>query len=97
MYDDFGKWDEEKYALVEPSLWQDESGKYISLDHQIALGANGISLNDYYGEETGLPEDVNADGRVNVIDLAAAKKMCAEGTYTVSEIVRLAKYLVNQN
>ena len=44
VYDNFGKWDEEKYALVKPSLWQNESGKFISLDHTIPLGENGISL-----------------------------------------------------
>ncbi len=50
VYDNFGKWDKEKYAFVEPSLWQDENGKFISLDHKIKLGqsGNGISLSDYY-------------------------------------------------
>ena len=52
VYDNFGKWDEDKYALVEPALWQTDSGKFISLDHQTALGANGISLGDYYGGST---------------------------------------------
>lgn len=44
------EWDEEKYEFVEPSLWQDKAGKYISLDHKIPLGkaGNGISLSDYY-------------------------------------------------
>ena len=51
VYDNFGKWDEDKYALVKPALWQDDNGKFISLDHTIALGANGISLSDYYGRE----------------------------------------------
>ncbi len=45
---DFKTWDEKKYGLFEPSLWQTTSGKYIGLDHQKALGANGISLTDYY-------------------------------------------------
>ena len=51
VYDNFGTWDMDKYALVEPSLWQDENGKFISLDHKIKLGqaGNGISLSDYYG------------------------------------------------
>ncbi|MBQ4534935.1 MAG: cellulase family glycosylhydrolase [Ruminococcus sp.] len=45
----FKTWDEEKYGLFEPSLWQTaESGKYISLDHNVALGKNGVSLNEYY-------------------------------------------------
>ena len=44
------EWDMEKYEFVEPSLWQTEDGKYISLDHKIPLGqgGNGISLSDYY-------------------------------------------------
>ncbi|HRU96996.1 MAG TPA: cellulase family glycosylhydrolase [Ruminococcus sp.] len=51
VYDDFGKWDEDKYEFVKPSLWQDENGKFISLDHKTKLGqeGNGISLSDYYG------------------------------------------------
>jgi hypothetical protein len=46
-------WDEEKHGLVELSLWQDDSGKYIGLDHEIPLGANGISLNDHYNINSG--------------------------------------------
>ena len=51
VYDNFGKWDLDKYALVKPALWQDENGKFISLDHQRPLGAagNGISVSEYYG------------------------------------------------
>ena len=31
------------------SLWQTlDSGKYIGLDHKTALGANGLSLDDFY-------------------------------------------------
>ena len=48
VYDDFGTWDEEKYALVEPALWQDANGVFISLDHQYPVGANGQSLSQYY-------------------------------------------------
>lgn len=57
VYDNFGKWDEEKYEFVKPSLWQDDNGKFISLDHKISLGqsGNGISLSDYYGESPVTP------------------------------------------
>ena len=50
VYDDFGKWDEDKYEFVKPSLWQTEDGVFIGLDHKIPLGqsGNGISLSDYY-------------------------------------------------
>lgn len=46
-------WDDDKYNLLEPSLWQtSDSGKYISLDHQYPLGinGNGISLSEYYDD-----------------------------------------------
>lgn len=56
------EWDEEKYDLFEPSLWQTlDSGKYIGLDHQTALGANGISLNDFYSNYAST-EGSNIDG-----------------------------------
>ncbi len=61
--DDFKTWDEEKYALVKPVLWQNSEGKFISLDHEVALGINGISLSDHSGNS---PEPVinesNASG-----------------------------------
>ncbi len=77
VYDNFGKWDNEKYEFVKPSLWQDENGKFISLDHKIKLGraGNGISLSDYYSAQhsdpvTSSPDygDANADGVVNIYD-----------------------------
>lgn len=81
VHENFGEWDEVKYNFVEPSLWQDDNGKYISLDHQTALGSNGISLSDYYGGSsssepsiTGSSGDVNSDGCVNILDLALAKR-----------------------
>ena len=55
LTNDFQKWDEDKYALVKPALWQDENGKFISLDHQVPMGksGNGISLSDYYKGSSG--------------------------------------------
>ncbi|MBR3629031.1 MAG: cellulase family glycosylhydrolase [Oscillospiraceae bacterium] len=48
MYDNFQKWDDVKYEFVKPALWQTNDGKFISLDHAIPLGDNGISLSEYY-------------------------------------------------
>lgn len=48
--DDFKTWDEEKYGLVKKVLWQNDSGKFVGLDHKVPLGANGISLSDYSGK-----------------------------------------------
>lgn len=61
-------WEEEKYALFEESLWQtQETGKYIGLDHQIALGQNGLSLNEFY-ENYASTEGSNLDGGTVVKD-----------------------------
>ncbi len=55
-------WNEEKYEMFEKSLWQTQtSGKYIGLDHQVPLGANGISLNDFYANYAST-EGSNLDG-----------------------------------
>ncbi len=43
VLDDFTTWDDEKYDFVKEVLWQ-EDGKFVGLDHEIALGKNGITL-----------------------------------------------------
>ncbi|MBR6044670.1 MAG: cellulase family glycosylhydrolase [Ruminococcus sp.] len=43
LLDNFTDWDTEKYNFVKEVLWQ-EGGKFVGLDHQVALGANGITL-----------------------------------------------------
>ena len=48
VLDDFKTWDEDKYDFVKEVLWQ-ESGKFVGLDHEIALGENGISLSKAKG------------------------------------------------
>ena len=55
-------WNEPKYEMFEVSLWQTQkTGKYIGLDHQVALGKNGISLNDFYANYANT-EGSNLDG-----------------------------------
>ena len=81
--DDFKTWDEEKYALVKPVLWQNSAGKFISLDHEVALGANGISLGDHAGnaptpvtnpDTTIAPEeDQNTAGNETLVEGALAE------------------------
>ena len=48
VLDDFTTWDDEKYEFVKEVLWQ-EDGKFVGLDHKIALGENGISLSKAKG------------------------------------------------
>ncbi|MFB6552777.1 glycoside hydrolase family 6 protein [Streptomyces sp. NPDC056405] len=54
LLNDWETWDEAKYALLKPTLWQ-SGGKFVSLDHQVRLGGadstTGISLADLYGGE----------------------------------------------
>ncbi len=45
VLDDFRTWDTEKYNFVKEVLWQ-QNGKFVGLDHQIKLGANGINLSE---------------------------------------------------
>ena len=55
-------WNEPKYKLFEEALWQtSSSGKYIGLDHQVALGKNGISLSEFYSKYSN-SEGSNLDG-----------------------------------
>lgn len=51
---DWTTWDEEKYALLKTALWQNTEGKFVGLDHQVALGsaATGVSLNEFYSVQT---------------------------------------------
>ena len=99
VYDNFGKWDEDKYALVKPALWQNESGKFISLDHQIKLGqaGNGISLGDYYPDGSSsettstpsadkLPGDVNSDKQVNIFDSVALRHYIISNTSEINQL-----------
>lgn len=41
---DFSTIDQEKLKLVQPTLWQTESGQFIGLDHQVNLGATGTHV-----------------------------------------------------
>lgn len=51
LLDDWKTWDEQKYAMLKPALWQ-HNNKFVSLDHQVRLGGatatTGISLAERY-------------------------------------------------
>ncbi len=66
----FMNWDNNKYKLFEESLWQTSDGKYIGLDHQTALGANGLSLNGFYssGAKSNLDGGKAGGGTPVVVD-----------------------------
>ena len=73
--------------LVRPTLWQNDSGKFIGLDHKVDLGKNGthvqagiISTPDPVEPVEVLKGDVNGDEKINIKDY-----------------IRLQKYVVNSD
>lgn len=54
LLDDWKSWDEPKYALLRPALWQDRDGSFVSLDHVTAL-PGGITVTEFYAEGNAAP------------------------------------------
>ncbi|XID92814.1 cellulase family glycosylhydrolase [Paenibacillaceae bacterium WGS1546] len=58
LLDDWATWDEAKYTMLKPALWQ-SGGKFVGLDHQVPLGGagttTGISLGELYGGAPTVP------------------------------------------
>ena len=50
LNNDWTTWDQQKYALLLPSLWQDNSNRFVGLDHQVVLGnaTVGTNVSQYY-------------------------------------------------
>ncbi len=78
---DFATWDEAKYAFLKSALWQNAEGKFIGLDHEVALGNKGITVAAYYNGtqpenpgETGIKGDLNGDQSINSTDYALLKR-----------------------
>ena len=84
-------WDDNKYGLFEKSLWQtSSSGKYIGLDHQVALGVNGLSLNDYYGkyaasEGSNINGGTKGSGQTISVETTTSKTTTTQTTTTTSQ------------
>ncbi len=97
-------WEEEKYALMEPSLWQtSETGKYIGLDHKVPLGKNGLSLNEFYSSYSST-EGSNIDGGTKTSGKTDPTNPTEGGVFgdvsndnkiTNVDVVKVAKYIVN--
>ena len=80
----FMNWDTAKYNLFEKSLWQTDAGKYIGLDHQTALGKNGLSLNEFYssGAKSNLDGGKSGGGTPVVVDKTNTTKPTVTTTTT---------------
>ena len=67
LTNDWVTWEEDKYTLFKPTLWQTEDGKFIGLDHDIVLGDNGILIGDYYknnNPDTETDTDIASDSDI---------------------------------
>ncbi len=98
VYDNFGTWDEEKYNFVLPSLWKTEEGKFIGLDHKIPLGANGITVSEYYNGESPIP-DVTEDTKEDTtaptdtgLDISGDTN--CDGTVDILDVIALNRSLL---
>ena len=80
-------------------MWQDDTGKFITLDHTINLGeaGNGISLSDYYGTPLAPTEtkpdvsnvvagDIDENKKINVVDLSLMRE--ALNSENISDITK---------
>jgi aryl-phospho-beta-D-glucosidase BglC (GH1 family) len=56
---DWTTWDEPKYALLKPSLWQD-GGKFVGLDHAVPLGGIGSTTGKSVSDVGGQTGDTTA-------------------------------------
>ena len=95
LCNDFQDWDEVKYNFVKEALWQDENGKFISLDHKIKLGqgGNGISLSDYYSENPISPNSTQP-GTDAKDEIVYGDSNC-DGTVDMSDAVLIMQSLSN--
>ncbi len=82
----FMNWDNDKYSLFEKSLWQTDAGKYIGLDHQVALGKNGLSLNEFYssGAKSNLDGGKAGGGQPVIVDKTTTTKPATTTTTTTT-------------
>lgn len=103
----FTVWDDVKYDLFEPSLWQtSKTGKYIGLDHQQPLGVNGtgISVAEYYKSYNDTEgSNLDSDGSVNPLpteDTTGSQSsdlkgdVNLNGTIEIADVVLLNKHLI---
>lgn len=97
LINDFQAWDEEKYAFVEPSLWQDKNGKFISLDHKIPLGksGNGISLSDYYNGSPNPSESSSSSDTSGTEEDICYGDSNEDGEVNLADAVLIMQHLAN--
>lgn len=99
VYDNFSTWDEAKYALVKPALWQTEDGAFIGLDHEIPLGVNGVSLGEYTDGKTTPGTTAVTDEQGNPVTVTTAKPILqgdfnSDGKLNALDVVIFKRYII---
>lgn len=86
LENDWVTWDEAKYALFKPSLWANDAGKFVSLDHEVALGsdATGISLGEHLA---GLTPSVTIHSPTSGTNVLTGSEVTLSYTLTKAESV----------
>jgi len=109
MCDNFQKFNTPKYEFVKPALWQTKDGKFIGLDHEVPIGKNGISLNEYVKGSGGNTNPTTATAEATtkatttetVTELTTVKSgvrygdVNCDGEVTIDDVVKLRLYLLN--
>ncbi len=81
LLDDWTTVDSAKYNLVEPTLWQDGSGKFIGLDHEVNLGTGGTHVG---GSTTPSASDSTISPTASSFDKNTAKQANIVVTLTLN-------------
>ena len=98
LLDDWRTWDETKYNLLKPALWQ-FNNKFVSLDHQVRLGGDGsttgISLAERY---SGGPVDTTAPTVPTGLSVTGTTSSSASLSWTAStDDVAVSGYQIFRN
>jgi chitodextrinase len=98
LLDDWRTWDEQKYNLLKPALWQFNS-KFVSLDHQVRLGGDGSTTSINLAERyNGGPIDTTAPSVPTGLTVTGTTSNSASLSWTAStDNVGVSNYQIFRN
>jgi chitodextrinase len=98
LLDDWRTWDEQKYNLLKPALWQFNS-KFVSLDHQVRLGGDGSTTSINLAERyNGGPIDTTAPSVPSGLAVTGTTSNSASLSWTAStDNVGVSNYQIFRN
>jgi chitodextrinase len=98
LLDDWRTWDEQKYTLLKPALWQ-FNNKFVSLDHQVRLGGDGSTTSINLAERyNGGPIDTTAPSVPTGLTVTGTTSASASLSWTAStDNVGVSNYQIFRN